>query len=76
MPLFLIVGFSSRTKASGIGELHCPTCQTTRPFVELRQSRWISLFFIPLIPLGSSRHGRIQCTVCGSEFDEEILAAR
>ncbi|MFG0336096.1 MAG: zinc-ribbon domain-containing protein [Maioricimonas sp. JB049] len=73
MPLFLIFGISTKLKAKPSGPFVCPACQTERPYAELRQSRWFTLFFIPLIPLGSSSQGRVQCTACGSEFDADVV---
>ncbi|REJ91643.1 MAG: zinc-ribbon domain-containing protein [Planctomycetota bacterium] len=73
MTLFIIFGIDSKTKAKPVGHHHCPACQAERTFTELRRSRWFSLFFIPIIPLGSSSLGRVQCTTCGSEYNEEAV---
>lgn len=75
MPLFIIFGISSKTKAKPAGQFHCPACDAERTYAELRRSRWFSLFFIPLIPLGSSSLGRIRCTTCGSEYDPGMAAS-
>ncbi len=42
----------------------CSRCGTPAAQVVIRQSRWFSLFFIPVIPLGSSYVST--CTLCGS----------
>ncbi|MBW3542352.1 MAG: zinc ribbon domain-containing protein [Planctomycetes bacterium] len=72
--LFIIFGISDKVKAKPAGTSHCPACQAERPFVELRRSRWFTLFFIPLIPLGGGSLGRVQCPHCGSEFDAGAIA--
>ena len=73
MTLFIIFGIDSKTKAKTVGTSYCPACQAQRTFAELRRSRRFSLFFVPLIPLGSSSLGRVQCTTCGSEFDPSMI---
>jgi DNA-directed RNA polymerase subunit M/transcription elongation factor TFIIS len=75
MPLFIIFGISSKVKAKPAGPFRCPACDAQRTYAELRRSRWFSLFFIPLIPLGSSSLGRVQCTTCGSEYDASVVAS-
>jgi rubredoxin len=71
----IIFGISSKQKAKPGGQFECPVCQTARTYAELRQTRRFTLFFIPVLPLGSSSAGRIVCTTCGSEFDESLAQA-
>ena len=73
MVLFIIFGISSKQKAKPAGQFHCPVCQTQRTYAELRQSRRFTLFFIPVLPLGSSSLGRVICTNCGSEYDKAAV---
>ena len=68
--MFIIFGLSSKVKARPAGQFHCPVCRSQRTYAELRQSRRFTLFFIPVLPLGSSSLGRVVCTTCGSEFAE------
>jgi transcription elongation factor Elf1 len=74
MPLFIIFGISSRQKAKTAGQFNCPVCTAPRSYSELRTSRYFSLFFIPLIPLGSSSTGRVVCNHCGTEFDNRVVS--
>jgi hypothetical protein len=69
----IIFGFSSKVKARPAGQFQCPVCRAPRTYAELRQSRRFTLFFIPVLPLGSSRLGRVVCTTCGSEFAEDAV---
>lgn len=71
----IIFGITSKQKAKPAGKFACPVCETTRTYAELRQVRRFTLFFIPIIPLGSRSLGRVVCTHCGSEFDESTVAA-
>lgn len=68
----IIFGISSKQKAKPAGTFHCPVCEAKRTYAELRQTRRFTLFFIPVLPLGSSSTGRIICTTCGSEFSENM----
>lgn len=68
----IIFGISTKQKAKPTGTFQCPVCQTERTYAELRHSRRFTLFFIPVLPLGSSSLGRIVCTSCGSEFSPDV----
>src|SRR5690606_38999057 len=73
MPLFIIFGINSSQKAKTAGQFQCPVCGAPRNYSEIRTGRYFSLFFIPLIPLGSSRTGRVVCNQCGTEFDSDVV---
>ena len=64
----IIFGISSKQQARPAGEFQCPVCGMRRTYAELRTSQRFTLFFIPVLPLGSSRSGRVICTACQSEF--------
>ena len=66
----IIFGISTKEKTKPVGHFLCPVCQTQRTYAELRRSRRFTLFFIPVLPLGSSSLGRVVCMTCGSEFAE------
>ena len=70
----IIFGISSKQKSKPAGQFQCPVCQTQRTYAELRQSRRFTLFFIPVLPLGSSSLGRVVCTTCHSEFPETVVS--
>lgn len=70
----IIFGISTKETAKPAGTFHCPVCQTKRTYARLVRKRRFTLFFIPIIPLGSSSLGRVRCTQCGSEFDEHAVA--
>lgn len=46
--------------------MQCPVCGQTGSFQPVKSGRFISLFFVPLIPIGASR--AIQCPNCRSLF--------
>ena len=59
----MIILFGTRRKTANLGRaMHgCPRCNQQSWFNYARTSRHFTLFFIPLIPLGSTTHA-----VCGS----------
>jgi hypothetical protein len=75
MVQLIIFGISSKQTARPAGQFHCPVCQATRTYAELRRSRRFTLFFVPVLPLGSSSLGRVVCTGCASEFSKEVVPA-
>lgn len=72
MPLFILFGIRTNRKARPAGRFRCPVCAAERVYAELRSVRRFTLFFIPVLPLGSSSTGRIACTHCGSEFEADV----
>lgn len=75
MTCIIIFGLSTKEKLKPSGQFQCPVCNAQRTYAELRQSRRFTLFFIPIVPLGSHSLGRIRCTTCGTEFDQSVIAA-
>lgn len=57
--------FGMRTKSKGVGQVERPCSKCARPtvHVNIESKRWFTLFFIPVIPLGTSYLNR--CGVCG-----------
>lgn len=72
--VMIIFGLSTKEKAKQAGRFQCPVCKAQRTYAELRHSRRFTLFFIPVLPLGSSSTGRVICTHCGSEFSESLTS--
>jgi uncharacterized tellurite resistance protein B-like protein len=55
------------------GDFHCPQCSTTRTGRLTEVRRFFTLYFIPLIPLGSG--GKfVECESCGGTFAEEAMS--
>jgi transcription elongation factor Elf1 len=70
----IIFGISTKEKAKSAGTFACPACGKHARFAKIVRSRRFTLFFIPIIPLGSSDTGRVICQNCGSEYSENVLA--
>ncbi|MCB1182580.1 zinc-ribbon domain-containing protein [bacterium] len=67
--MFFIFGFGPRTKDLGPdGERDCPHCHNRRTWRRWEQRNWITLFFVPVIPLGAKR--MTLCPICGYGHEE------
>jgi tetratricopeptide (TPR) repeat protein len=62
--MFAII-FGSRNKNNVMGQTQfvCPQCKRQAFHTVVRSSRWFTLYFIPVIPLGKSTTAR--CNLCG-----------
>jgi hypothetical protein len=68
----IIAGITTRRKQIGQGEFFCPQCRRPRRYTLQVVSRYITLFFIPLIPLGEV--GKfVACESCGMLFKPAVL---
>jgi zinc-ribbon family len=62
--MFLIFGIKRMVRRLGTVFAMCGHCHSPAAQVIVRRSTWLSLFFIPVIPLGSKYIST--CTLCGS----------
>ena len=54
------------------GQFFCPSCNANVPYDHKRIRRFFTLYFIPLIPLGTLQEW-IECKQCGGSFETEVL---
>ena len=69
----IIFGLSTKDKAKSAGTHRCPACNQQAAFARLVRVRRFTLFFLPILPLGSSDTGRVVCQNCGSQFDASLI---
>lgn len=82
--MLFLFGFRTKGKALGQVERSCAKCARSTMHVAVEAKRWFTLFFIPVIPLGSSY--ALRCGVCGlatkgspelkNQFAPKAMAAR
>jgi zinc ribbon protein len=62
--MFFLIGV--RTKAKAIGQLERPCAKCARSIVQtvVETRKWLTLFFIPCIPLGGNNCA-VRCNLCG-----------
>jgi hypothetical protein len=73
--MFFIVGLRLRHSTAGTGTFRCPNERGDRSYERVRARRWFTLFFIPLIPLGTRREW-VRCRGCGAAYGPDVLAHR
>lgn len=57
------------------GVFQCPNCDTNQQF-RLRSSRpFLTLYFVPIIPIGGV-HEFVQCSNCKNSFEKSVLVDR
>ena len=54
------------------GQFFCPSCIGNVPYDHKRIRRFFTLYFIPLIPLGTLQEW-VECKQCGGSFETEVL---
>jgi hypothetical protein len=70
----LIFGMHPRESVVDKGKFLCPHCGVERQYVLKNSRPYISLYFIPLIPLGKARE-IVQCQTCLRSFTPDVLNA-
>ncbi|EFV93348.1 hypothetical protein BFG51_11260 [Dietzia alimentaria] len=61
--MFFIFGFTNSSRNLRLSQATCPNCGNVAAQRVDRRKRAFSLFFVPIIPLGSSYTAT--CTACG-----------
>ncbi len=73
--LFIIFGTKVRQQIIGEGQFYCPKCQSQRAYIHKKASRYLSLYFIPIIPMGKLGEF-VECQTCGTTFEPSVLQVR
>ncbi|HEX2620849.1 MAG TPA: zinc-ribbon domain-containing protein [Phototrophicaceae bacterium] len=73
MRFIFVFGMNNKQKVVGTGEFECPHCQTIRLYERKEVRSHISLYFIPLIPVGKA-HEIVECTFCHRAFSADVLS--
>lgn len=70
--MFLLIGINPVKKVKDIIlRRHCPHCNDIRNFQEVQYRQFLSIFFIPVIPL--SKPGTVfTCVTCGHSISKEF----
>jgi len=69
MIIFGTTGIKSTIKK---GDFMCPQCATTKPYKHKKVNKFFTLYFIPLIPLGSAGEF-VECQACKGTFVPRVL---
>lgn len=72
MLAFIIFGTRGVTSTIKEGEFYCPQCACEKHYRHRKVTGFFTLYFIPLIPLGS-RGEYVECQSCRNTFVERVL---
>lgn len=70
--LFIIFGTRVRQSPVDQGKFVCPSCRAERSYTKTKATRWFTLYFVPLIPVGTVGEF-VQCQTCGVTFKPAVL---
>ncbi len=69
----ILIGSTQLTFTKGQGSFHCPTCSTDTNYRVRIAREFLTVYFIPLIPLGM-RGQYVECSRCKGQFDVRVLS--
>lgn len=69
MIIFGTRGVKSTIKS---GDFHCPQCEQNQPYRHRKVTKFFTLYFIPIIPLGSAGE-YVECSRCKGTFIPRVL---
>ena len=70
--MFFVAGLKTRQTTADRGRFRCPNEGAQRRYRHVQARRWFTLFFIPLIPVGTQRE-RVHCEGCGTIYGPDVL---
>ncbi|MCR9159260.1 MAG: zinc ribbon domain-containing protein [Nannocystaceae bacterium] len=68
----IIFGTRTTNPTAGQGMFNCPRCGPQKPYTHKKAKRWFTLYFIPVIPLGTAGE-YVECGACAGTFDMDAL---
>ncbi|WP_367890590.1 zinc-ribbon domain-containing protein [Sinomicrobium kalidii] len=68
----IIFGTRGISSTQTSGKFHCPQCNAQQSYKRKKVTKFFTLYFIPLIPLGK-RGEYVECTTCKTTFYTGIL---
>lgn len=69
----IIWGRKGVTSTESQGTFDCPACGAGKPYEHKKVRSFFTLYFIPLIPMGT-RGEYVECGGCGKSWKPEVLA--
>ncbi|OFZ56107.1 MAG: hypothetical protein A3D92_20885 [Bacteroidetes bacterium RIFCSPHIGHO2_02_FULL_44_7] len=72
MLLFIIFGTSPVRSTIQSGHFSCPQCERSVPYRHRKVTKFFSLFFIPIFPIGSPME-YVECGSCNNSFVPRVL---
>jgi hypothetical protein len=83
--MFFLIGVRTKAKAIAQVERPCTKCARNTVQTAVETKKWLTLFFIPVVPLGGSTRF-VKCNLCGltlkavgaldAQLSQKALAAK
>ena len=70
--MFFILGLKTRLSTIDTGMFRCPNEGGDRAYRHVRARRWFTLFFLPVIPLGTQGEW-VRCQGCGTQYGPDVV---
>ena len=77
--MFFLIGVRTKAKVIAQVDRSCTKCARSTVQTAIETKKWLTLFFIPVIPLGGANRV-VRCNVCGltlktaGELDAQLAA--
>lgn len=68
----ILIGTMNLTRTRDRGNFYCPTCAMTQTYRLRARRPWLTLYFIPTVPVGATELF-VHCDQCKSTWDETVL---
>jgi uncharacterized tellurite resistance protein B-like protein len=68
----ILIGTMNLTRTCDRGNFYCPTCALTQTYRLRARRPWLTLYFIPTVPVGGVEMF-VQCDQCRSTWDPTVL---
>ena len=68
----ILIGTMNLTGTRDRGNFYCPTCALTQSYRLRARRPWLTLYFIPTVPVGGAELF-VQCDQCRSTWDPSVL---
>jgi uncharacterized tellurite resistance protein B-like protein len=68
----ILIGTMNLTGTRDRGNFYCPTCAVTQTYRLRARRPWLTLYFIPTVPIGGPELF-VQCDTCRSTWDPSVL---
>lgn len=68
----ILIGTMNLTTTRERGNFYCPTCAVNEPYRLRARRPWLTLYFIPTVPVGAAELF-VQCDQCRSTWDPSVL---
>ena len=70
--LMILIGTINLTRTRDRGNFYCPTCSLTQTYRLRARRPWLTLYFIPTVPVGGMEFF-VECDQCRSSWDPSVL---